>query len=59
MDYEDKPTYSAKEVAKILDISYKTLTRLINTGRIKAIKIGTQYRITKQELERILEEGSK
>jgi len=59
MNYEDKPTYSVNEVAKILNISYRTLMRLIKAGSIKAIRIGTQYRVTKQELDKVLEEGSK
>ena len=54
MNTLDKQIYDANEVAAILRISYRTLLRIIKRGDIKVSRIGNQYRITKEELERVL-----
>ena len=54
MNALDKQIYDANEVAAILRISYRTLLRIIKRGDIKVSRIGNQYRITKEELERVL-----
>lgn len=47
--------YSLKEVAEILKIHYVTVFRFVQQGKIKAVKVGGQWRVTEEELERIKE----
>jgi excisionase family DNA binding protein len=51
--------YTIKDVSDALQVAYLTVYWLVRHGKIKAIKIGTQWRITKVEYERILNEGVK
>lgn len=51
--------YDVVEVSTILRISYIQCLKLIRAGKIKAIKVGANYRITEEELQRILREGTK
>ena len=39
-----------REVAEILKISYEQTLHLIRCGKLQAIKIGRQYRITENDL---------
>jgi len=48
-----------KEVAKELRKSYNTVFRYTKLGFIKAIRIGGQWRITQEELERFKAEGNR
>ena len=50
--------YGLKEAATILDVSYMTLYRLVSQGKIKAVKIGANLKITEEELERVKREGA-
>jgi len=38
--------YTLKEAASMLKISYSTMFTLVTTGKIKAVKIGRQWRIS-------------
>jgi excisionase family DNA binding protein len=49
--------YTPQEVAELLKISYMTVFRWIRAGKMKAYKLGKQYRISKEELDKFLEEG--
>lgn len=42
------------EVAKRLNISRNTVVSLIKKGQIKAIKIGDQYRIPKEQFDQFI-----
>lgn len=42
--------YTIEEVAKMLKVAYLTVYRWIQTGKLRAIKAGKQYRIEKTEL---------
>jgi len=46
--------YSIEEVAKMLKVAYLTVYRWIKANKLKAIKAGKQYRISKQELEKFI-----
>lgn len=46
-----------KECHPILQISYPTLMRHIGAGKIKAIQVGGQTRISKDEIERYVQSG--
>lgn len=49
--------WTAAELAKPLLVTRATILRLIGQGRIKAVRLGRQYRIPASEAERILAEG--
>lgn len=51
--------YSIKEVAEILKVSTKTVYKHIWSGKLKALKAGRQYRITKEALEDYLNSNGK
>lgn len=40
-----QPTYTTAEVAEILSLSTKTITKYLKEGRLRAYKIGGVYRI--------------
>lgn len=42
--------YRVREIARILDLHPKTVLRFIREGRIKAHKIGREWRIRKEDL---------
>ena len=46
--------YTAKEVADTLKVNIMTIYRYIKNGRIKAHKIGKDFRIEHSEFERFL-----
>lgn len=46
--------YTAREVAEVLKVEYKTVLRLIQRGLLKAIPGIRHKRITEQELRRYL-----
>lgn len=54
-----KDFFTIDEIAEYFDISRKTVERLISADKIKAFKIGDIWRISKEEVARIKEEGTK
>lgn len=46
-----------REVAPILSVSYPTLMRYIQDGKIQAVRVGGQTRISKDEIERYIHAG--
>jgi len=56
---EEKSLYKIKEVALELEISTKHTYKLVKDGDIKGTYLGKAIRISKEELERYIKEGSK
>jgi excisionase family DNA binding protein len=54
---EDKDYYSLQEVAKILGVSVRSLYRYIDSGRLRAVKVG-YWRISKKDLEYFLKRNA-
>lgn len=52
---KDKPFYRAEELAKALQVNIMTIYRYIKAKKLKAYKIGREYRIDKKEFSRFLE----
>jgi putative molybdopterin biosynthesis protein len=50
----EEQVYTVEEIAKILKVSVETVRRLIARGSIEARRVGSQYRITKQALDKYL-----
>lgn len=48
---EKEQYYSIEEVAKMLKVAYLTVYRWIQTGKLRAVKAGKQYRIKKEDLD--------
>ncbi len=46
--------YTIEEVAKMLKVSQMTVRRLIDEGELEAFKVGNQWRITKEALDRFM-----
>lgn len=50
--------YSPKEVGKILGVTKVTVIKLINMGKIKAIRVNKAYKITQEEVDKLLKYGT-
>ena len=48
---------TVKEVSKVLKVSRQAVCKAISEGRIKALKVGKRYRISKDWLEEYLKNG--
>jgi excisionase family DNA binding protein len=46
-----KDFYTPDEVAELLDLHVRTIRRYIHEGRLKASRIGKQYRVTASDLD--------
>lgn len=51
--------YTLKEVEEILSVTQRTLYTWIKDGRLKATKVGRQYRVTKEALDELLKGENK
>lgn len=54
MNQKTKEFYSAHELAEKLSLNIMTIYRYIKAGRLKAYKIGKEFRIDKKEFEGFL-----
>jgi len=52
---KDKEFYKAEDLAKLLDVNIMTIYRYIKAGRLKAYKIGRDFRIGKKEFQSFLQ----
>ena len=50
----DKEFYTAQDLAEKLGVNIMTIYRYIKAGRLKAYKIGRDFRIDKNEFNRFL-----
>lgn len=46
---------SVKEVCEILKLSRWTITKLVESGQLKASRIGGSYRFRKEDIENLIE----
>lgn len=54
-ELDDMQVLRPARVRKLLDISEKTVTRMLADGRLTGIKLGREHRIHKSSVERLLE----
>jgi len=52
---EQKEFYTAKELADKLRVNIMTIYRYIKAGKLKAYKIGKEFRIDKEEFNKFLD----
>ena len=50
IEIADFKAYDANEVAEMLGLKYRTVTRYIQAGRIRARKIGKKYYVTEGDI---------
>lgn len=55
---KNKPFYKAEDLAEILEVNIMTIYRYIKAGRLKAYKLGREFRIEKSEFDAFLKEVS-
>jgi excisionase family DNA binding protein len=55
---KDKPFYKAEDLAELLEVNIMTIYRYIKAGRLKAYKIGRDFRIDKNEFNTFLKKVS-
>ena len=48
--------YTARQVADILEVHERSISRWIKEGKLPAVRIGNRYRVSHEDLERFLEE---
>lgn len=47
--------YNVNEIMKMLKVERRTILKLINQNKLKAFKIGKEWRIPKAELDKFIE----
>lgn len=52
-------TFTPKELSTILHMHPKTVQEKIRKGEIKGVKLGKQWIVTEEEVERLLKEGER
>lgn len=57
MEKENKHFYTAQELADILQYNIMTIYRYIKAGKLKAFKVGKEFRIVKKEFDNFLKKG--
>lgn len=57
MTAEQKDFYTAQELADKLRVNVMTIYRYIKAGKLKAYKIGKEFRIDQSEFERFLNQS--
>lgn len=55
---KEKDFYRAEELAEMLQVNIMTIYRYINAKKIKAYKLGREYRIDKNEFQAFLKKVS-
>src|SRR5580658_6214220 len=49
--YMPQELYSVEQVADLLNLHVRTVRNYVREGRLKAVRIGKQYRIAREDLE--------
>ena len=59
IDLPDKPYFSIREISALSGVSEPALYLMARDGRIKAIRFGILVRITRDEVARLLKQGTR
>jgi excisionase family DNA binding protein len=54
---QQKEFYTAQNLAKKLEVNIMTIYRYIKAGKLKAYKIGKEFRIDKNEFNKFLDKA--
>ncbi|MFA6466406.1 MAG: helix-turn-helix domain-containing protein [Patescibacteria group bacterium] len=55
---KEKDFYKAEDLARVLEVNIMTIYRYIKAGRLKAYKIGREFRIDKADFQSFLKKVS-
>ena len=55
MENTNKEFYTLKEIEDLLSISQRSLYRWIKDGKLKAVKVGYLWRVSKKDLQEFLD----
>lgn len=55
---KDLEVYTLKEIEDLLHVTRRTLYNWIKGGKLKAFRIGKEWRVTKQALEEFMQTGT-
>jgi len=58
MKTHEKEFYKAEELAEVLKVNIMTIYRYIKAGKLKAYKIGKEFRIEKDDFDLFLKQVS-
>jgi excisionase family DNA binding protein len=58
MQPQEKEFYTAKELAEKLSVNIMTIYRYIGAGKLKAYKIGKEFRIERKEFDHFMKKSS-
>jgi excisionase family DNA binding protein len=56
---DEKQFYTMHEIAKILAVDYNTVYRWIKAGKLKAVKLNSIVRVSKEAFDEFVNKGSK
>ena len=51
-----KQYYTVEDIAKELEVSVDTVRNWIKAGRLEAFKVGRDYRISREQFQRFMDE---
>ncbi len=54
-----EPYFTVKQLQEALDISERTIFRLINDGKLTGFKIGREWRFTQADIDKFIENQRK
>ncbi len=55
---KDIEVYTLKEIEDLLHVTRRTLYNWIKSGQLKAFRIGKEWRVTRDALEKFMETGT-
>lgn len=55
---KDLEVYTLTEIIELLQITRRTLYNWIKDGKLKAFRVGREWRVTREELDRFIETGT-
>ena len=51
---ESIPLYTLKDLAKLLEVTERTLHTYVKDGKLKAVKIGGKWKVTQDNLQKFI-----
>lgn len=58
MTEENNSFYTVEQVAELLQVHWQTVLNYIKNGKLKALRLGKGYRVSKESLEQFLSTNS-
>ena len=55
----DLKVYTIKDTAEILQVTTRSIYSYIKSGKLHAVKLGKEWRITQKDIEELLKTGTK